>query len=73
MINNTIYEFLDVLAEQHIPKGKHRLLHVDARKAWVDMMVILIDNGHVAKKLLTIKKYARHWETMLTQRISIQN
>lgn len=73
MVNNTLYEFIDVLAEQHVPQGKHKLLHVDARKAWTDLMIDLVDRGLVSKKLSILKKCALHWEDLLTQKISILN
>lgn len=73
MINNTIYEFLDVLAEQHIPEGKHRLLHIDARSTWVSVMITLLESGLVAKKMTLLKKCAVNWEAILYQKISTQN
>ena len=73
MTRNTVYEFIDVLAEQHIPEGKHKLLHVDSRRAWIELMNALVERGLVAKKLAVLKKCALNWELLLIQKISIQN
>jgi len=66
-------QFLDVLAEQYIPEGKHELLHVDSRKAWLTMMTNLIEGGFVSKKLHVLKKCAINWEALIAQKYSIQN
>lgn len=73
MANKTTYDFLDALAEQYIPKGRHKLLHIDSRQAWLTMMTNLIDGGFVNKRLTTLKKCAINWESLLAQKYSIQN
>ena len=72
-MTDSTYQFLDVLAEQYIPEGKHKLLHIDSRKAWLTMMTNLIDGGFVSKKLTLLKRCAINWEAMLAQKYSIQN
>jgi hypothetical protein len=73
MLQQTLYETLEDLAERYIPEGTHRLLHVDSRNAWTDLMVDLIENGRVSKKLSFLAKCAINWEALLIQKISIQN
>jgi hypothetical protein len=72
-MTESTYQFLDVLAEQYIPEGKHKLLHIDSRKAWLTMMTNLIEGGFVGKKLTLLKKCAINWEAMLAQKYSLQN
>jgi hypothetical protein len=73
MISKSTYEFLDVLAEQYIPEGKHELLHIDSRKAWITLMTNLVEGGYVEKRLNSFKKCAINWEALLAQKYSIQN
>jgi hypothetical protein len=73
MVEQTIYEVLDTLAEKHIPEGRHKILHVNSREAWVDLMSELIDSGAIRRKLSILTKCAISWELLLVQKISIQN
>ena len=72
-MTKSTYEILDVFAEQHIPEGIHTLLHIDSRKAWLNMMTNLVEKGYIEKKLSTFKKCAVNWEALLAQKYSIQN
>lgn len=73
MVNNVIYEIIDSLAERYIPAGKHKFLHVDSREAWKDLMIVLIENKVIGKKLSTITKLAINWEELLTRKIAMYN
>jgi hypothetical protein len=73
MENPVIEEILDSLAERYIPKGKHRLLHVDNREAWKALMEGLIEHDLITMKLSTFTKSAIAWETLLIHRLSILN
>jgi len=73
MVEQTIYEVLDTLAERYIPEGKHKMLHVNSREAWVDLMSELIDSGAMRRKLSILTKCAISWELLLVQKLSIQN
>lgn len=73
MVNNVLYEVLEDLAERYIPEGNHRMLHINSREAWKELMVVMLEEKLVAKKLSIITKCAIKWETILVQKISIQN
>lgn len=73
MVSQVIYEVLEELADKHVPEGTHKLLHVNSRKVWLNIMVDLVQRGVIGKKLSIFKKCAVNWETVLVQRISIQN
>lgn len=73
MVNDVIYELIDTLAERHIPAGKHKFLHVDSREAWKDLMMVMIENKIIGKKLSTITKCAINWEELLTRKIAMYN
>jgi hypothetical protein len=73
MVEQTIYEVLDTLAERYIPEGKHKMLHVNSRKAWVDLMTELLESGTIKKKLSILTKCATSWELLLTQKFNILN
>lgn len=73
MIGQTLYETLENLAEKHIPKGTHKLLHVNSREVWTNLMVNLIESGAIVKKSSMLAKCAINWEALLIQKISIQN
>ena len=55
MANKTASDFLDVLAEEYIPEGRHKLLHINSREAWLTMMKNLLNGGFVTKKYTTLK------------------
>ena len=73
MTDHTVIEFLDVLAEQYIPEGKHKLLHINSRQAWIKLMTNLVEGGMVVKKLSLLKNCAEKWEVLLAQKYSMQN
>lgn len=73
MVSQVIYEALEELAEKYIPEGRHKLLHVESREVWLNIMVDLIHKNVIGKKLSIFKKCAVNWEIVLIQRISIQN
>ena len=73
MVNNVIYEIIDSLAERYIPAGKHKFLHVDSREAWKDLMIVMIENKVIGKRLSTITKLAINWEELLTRKIAMYN
>jgi len=73
MVNDTAYHFLNTLAEEYIPQGKHELLHIDSRKAWLSLMTNLLNGGYIEKRFNTLKKCAVNWEALLAQKYSMQN
>lgn len=73
MISQVIYEVLEELADKHIPEGRHKLLHVNSKEAWLNIMIDLVQKGVIGKKLSLFKKCAVNWEIVLVQKISIQN
>lgn len=73
MVQHTLHETLEDLAEKYIPRGTHKLLHVNSREAWTDLMLELIESGRLSKKLSFLAKCAINWEALLIQKISIQN
>ena len=73
MVEQALYQTLEGLAERYIPAGTHKLLHVDSREAWTNLMVELIESGAVRRRLSLLAKCAINWEILLIQKISIQN
>lgn len=73
MVEQTIYGVLDSLAERYIPEGKHRILHVDSRQAWVILMTELLETGAIRSKLSFLAKCAINWESLLVHKLSSQN
>jgi len=73
MAQQVIYETLEVLANKYIPKGTHKMLYVNSRETWMNLMVDLIDAGCLKKNLPMLTKCVMNWEGMLIQKISIQN
>jgi hypothetical protein len=73
MINKVTYEILDTLAEKFIPEGTHKLLYVNSREMWKEVMTALIESNLIEKKLSIITKCAINWETVLVHKLSIQN
>jgi len=73
MVDKVTYEILDTLAERYIPEGIHRVLHVDSREMWIDLMITLIESKVVPMKVSIIAKCASSWEVLLAQKLSIQN
>ena len=72
-MTKSVYQYLDVLAERYIPEGKHNLLHVNSREAWLKLMTTLIELELIKVRMPTLTKYAISWELLLTQKLSIQN
>jgi hypothetical protein len=73
MANQVLHGVLENLAERYIPKGKHKLLHVDSRETWIDLMEGLLEKGLISRKMSILSKCAVGWEALLTQKISILN
>ena len=73
MVDKVTYEILDTLAERDIPEGIHRVLHVDSREMWIDLMITLIESKVIPMKVSIIAKCATSWEALLEQKLSIQN
>lgn len=73
MAEQVVYGILDSLAERYIPEGNHKLLHVNSREYWKNLMLDLLETGAIGKKLSILTKCAVGWELLLTHRISIQN
>jgi hypothetical protein len=73
MISSLLYDALDSLAERYIPEGKHKLLHVDSRESWRELMINLIEKDRSKARVSVLAKCAIHWETLLINKLSIQN
>lgn len=73
MVEHTLHSTLNTLAERYIPKGTHKLLHVNSREVWTELMLGLIEAGAISKKLTVLTKCAVNWELLLLQKLSIQN
>jgi hypothetical protein len=73
MEHQVIEELLDTLAEKHIPEGKHKLLYVDSRETWKDLMITLIETKSIRMRISTITKCAISWELLLVQKLSMLN
>lgn len=73
MEHQVLEELLDNLAERFIPAGTHRLLHVDKRSAWKNLMSELIESSDRKVRVSFITKCAHHWELLLYQKISLLN
>ena len=73
MVDKVTYEILDTLAERYIPEGIHKVLHVDSREMWIDLMIALIESNTIPMKVSIIAKCASSWEVLLAQKLSIQN
>jgi|GEM_PF-3072893 len=73
MINDLIYETIEGLAERYIPETKHKLLHVNSREVWRDMMITLLETKTIKPKLSLITKCALNWEELLYKRACMYN
>ena len=73
MENQVIEDILDSLAERYIPVGRHKTLYVNSREMWKDLMLDLIESGSISPRLSLISKCAISWESLLIQKLSIQN
>lgn len=65
------YDVLDEIAESHIPAGRHKVLHVNSRQAWVETMAEMIERGYFKKK--DIEMMAVMWEQLLYKKYSALN
>jgi len=65
------YDVLDEIAESHIPAGKHKVLHVNSRQAWVETMADMIERGYIKKG--DIDMMAVMWEQLLYKKYSALN
>jgi hypothetical protein len=73
MEHQVIEELLDSLAERYIPAGRHKSLYVNSREMWKDIMVTLIESESISPRLSILSKCAISWESILIQKLSIQN
>jgi len=73
MEHRVLHEALEGLAERYIPEGNHKLLHVNSRETWIELMENLLERGTIGRKLSILTKCAVGWELLLIQKISIQN
>lgn len=73
MINQLTYAQLYKLADRHIPEGRHKMLHVDSREAWINLMIDLLEKQRLSNKAAVLRKCAVGWELLLTQRLSTLN
>lgn len=73
MEHQVVEELLDNLAEKYIPEGRHTLLHVNSREVWKEIMLGLLESKSIRFKLSLLTKCAINWESLLVQKISIQN
>jgi len=73
MVEQALYETLEGLAKKHIPKGTHKLLHINSREAWTSLIINLVESGALSKRASMLAKCAINWEALLIQKISIQN
>lgn len=73
MVKPTTEHTLSLLAERFIPPGTHRYLHVNSRKAWIKLMLEMLETGVLGSSIGVLCKCARNWELLLTRKISTQN
>ncbi len=73
MTNYKISIAIDELAEKYIPRGKHKILHVDSREAWKEIMFLLIERDAIPLKPSYFARCAISWEALLIQRLSSLN
>ena len=69
-----IEDKLEIIANAKIPKGKHKLLHINSREAWIKAVLQLIEVGFVKeddKKV--IASLANNWEQTLIIKFSTLN
>lgn len=73
MVEQGLYEVVYALAERYIPAGKHRLLHVDSRKVWTEIVVHQLKVKNIERKYSAIVNCAENWEALLIYKFSLQN
>jgi hypothetical protein len=64
---------LDKIASKSIPEGKHPLLKVDSRKAWVKVVMELVETGKVEPTTNNLKVLSQNWEPLLITKYSALN
>ncbi len=72
-VEQLLQETLGKLADTYIPKGQHRIFHVNAQEYWKELMLELIETKSIRPRLSILTKCAMSWEALLAQKISIQN
>lgn len=73
MVNYTIYDAIDTLADKYIPDGNHTMLHINSRDMWKRLMKELLEKDSIPRKLSFLTKCAINWEALLSQRQSLLN
>lgn len=73
MVRSKVRAILNTLAHNYIPQGTHKLLHVDSRATWIDLMEGLLESGALDQSLRTMQSCAKSWEYMIATRISLLN
>jgi hypothetical protein len=73
MTNYKISLAIDELADRYIPEGKHKILHVNSREAWKEIMFLLIEKDAIPRKASYFARCAISWEALLIQRLSPLN
>lgn len=68
-----LIDALDKFAETYVPDGIHELLHVHSRTAWVETVMIILEQGNVKPTKRNIKALAESWENILIKRYSTLN
>jgi hypothetical protein len=67
------YDVLDEMAEVYIPSGIHPELYVNARLAWVETVIQMIERGAIKGKYDDLVFYAKMWEPLLYKKFSMLN
>lgn len=73
MTKEKVQHTLDCLAVEYIPAGVHKYLHVDNRRAWINLMTTLINKDGLYAKPVVLYKCAINWERLITNKISLLN
>lgn len=73
MTNYKISLAIDELAEKYIPAGKHKILQVNSREAWKDVMFTFIERDAIPIKPSFFARCAISWEALLIQKYSMLN
>jgi hypothetical protein len=68
-----IHDTLDKLAESVIPDGIHKVLHVNSRECWVEMVASLYKAKSIDMKPKTVEVLLKNWEALLYKKYSTLN
>jgi hypothetical protein len=68
-----IHSALDKVADLAIPEGRHELLYVDSREAWIKSVEYMIEVGLVSPTAKNIYALAENWEEVLYAKYSTLN